>query len=87
MTAKITTTDELASADYDRIEYANIRVKKGDPADYYAGRIVGRWNSDIDVRYRGHTYTVSNITEWTLLEYEPVTSQGEKMLIESEWSE
>jgi hypothetical protein len=87
MSGEITTTEELAQADFERIEYAKVRLAKGEQTRYDGGRIVGRFTDDLTLRYRGHEVTVSNITEWELVEFKPVTSDLERQMIERGWSE
>jgi hypothetical protein len=86
MTDEITTTDELATADLERIKYAKVRLAKGEQTRYDGGRIIGRYQDDLTLRYRGHEVTVNQITEWELVEFKPVTSDLERRMIESQWS-
>lgn len=81
MTDEITTTEQLAQADFERIEYAKVRLAKGEQTRYDGGRIVGRFNDDLTLQYRGHEVTVTNITEWELVEFKPVTSSIERQMI------
>lgn len=80
----ITTTDELAAKELSDIEYAHVRLSKGDPTRYEAGRVVGKYQSDLTLHYRGHTTEVTQIEEWELEHFKPVTSSVERMQIEAE---
>ena len=79
MNGRIQTTTELLHADYGRVELAEVKLSKG--PDQIAGRIIDRWNNqDVRLRYRGHEHDVTNVPEWTLERYQPVTSVEAQMI-------
>jgi hypothetical protein len=83
-----TTTDELLAVDYDLIEYAKVRLKRGDPAEYEGGRVVGRFKpGGLVLRYRGHEVRVTQVSSYTLDEISLVPSGHPRRLIEAGWDE
>lgn len=87
MTERIQTTDELLHADFERVEFAEVKLEKPDPGHYVSGRILDRWNnSDLKLRRNGHTHEVAIASEWSLIRYQPVRSSIEKQMIRDEWN-
>lgn len=85
MTDDIQTIEQLLAAPFEKIEYAEVRLIRDDGRERISGRVVERWEHDLTLRYRGHDHTVSNADEWDLRRFQPVTSAGERRLIEAGW--
>ena len=84
MPSEINTTRELATAPFEEIELAHAKLKNSDTGHYEQGRIIGRFNDDVTLLYRGHEVTVTNVTDWTLRRFEPVRSGLQRTMIENE---
>jgi len=84
MPSEITNVRELATVPFEEIELAHAKLKNDDTGHYEQGRIIGRFNDDLTLLYRGHEATVTNVTEWTLRRFEPVRSNLHRSMIESE---
>jgi hypothetical protein len=83
---EIDTTADLVLAPYEQIELARVRLAKGEHTRYDGGRIIGRREKDLKLRFRGHEVWVNGVHEWELVEYRPVIHDAEKKVIEREWS-
>ena len=79
-----TTTQELLAREYDSIEYAHVKLYHEGKGHYEQGRIVGRYQNDLKLHYRGHTETVNLVDDWTLRSYTPVTTTFQQNMIEDE---
>jgi len=77
----IETVGELLSADFEAIELAYVRLTRGDPAEYEAGRLVEAFTDDLVLLYRGHRSRVDNARQWELIEFEPIRSSIHKQMI------
>jgi len=79
-----TTTEELLAEEYNSIEYAHIKLYHEEKGHYEQGRIVGRFQNDLKLHYRGYTTTVNLVDNWTLRSYAPVRSTFQRRMIEDE---
>lgn len=79
-----TTTRELLAKDFESIEFAHVKLYHEDKGHYEQGRIIGRYQNDLKLHYRGYTNTVSLVDNWTLRSYKPVTTAFQRNMIEQE---
>jgi len=84
--SEIRAARQLATAEFEEIELAEVRLSRGDPTEYVGGRIVDRFERSITLRYRGHEHEIADVTEWELERYQPVTSQVEEDMIRRQWA-
>jgi hypothetical protein len=82
----IRAAEQLVTVDFKAIELAEVRLSKGDPTEYVAGRIVDRFDRSLTLRYRGHEHEVADVTDWTLERYQPVRSPVEASMIREGWA-
>lgn len=80
----IETVGQLLSADFDAVELAYVRLTRGDPAEYEAGRLVETFTDGLVLLYRGHRTRVDNARQWELIEFEPVRSPVHKQMVASQ---
>jgi hypothetical protein len=84
--SEIRAAGQLVTAEFEEIELAEVRLSRGDPTEYVAGRITERFDRSLTLRYRGHEHEVADVTEWELERYQPVTSSIEANMIRRQWA-
>lgn len=82
--ADIEAVQQLLSTEFEKVELAYVRLKRGDPPEYEAGRLVGKFTDDLELHYRGHTQRVDNARQWELIEFEPIRSSVHKQMVASQ---
>jgi len=82
----VETIHDVMQAPFEDIEYAKVRLAKGEHTRYEGGRIIGRTPDDLILRYRGHEVRIQAY-DFELVEFKPVVLEAEKKIIEREWSE